>query len=65
MLGRTVRLAGLRRMKAVALSFLIGATVIFLVWLWFSNLALMIGAHFNVEHSKVVRPRADAEGIKA
>jgi membrane protein len=24
--------------------------VVFLVWLWFSNLALMIGVHFNVEH---------------
>lgn len=43
----------------------LAGTVIFLVWLWFSNLALMIGAHFNVEHSRVVRPRADAERIDA
>jgi membrane protein len=32
--------------------------VVFLVWLWFSNLALMIGAHFNVEHGRARAARA-------
>ncbi|WP_235032369.1 YihY/virulence factor BrkB family protein [Actinacidiphila yanglinensis] len=36
----------------------LAGTVIFLVWLWFSNLALMIGAHFNVEHARAVAERA-------
>jgi len=39
----------------------LAGTVIFLVWLWVSNLALMIGAHFNVEHSRARRPDADAD----
>ncbi|WP_405578472.1 YihY/virulence factor BrkB family protein [Streptomyces sp. NBC_01190] len=30
----------------------LAGTVVFLVWLWFSNLALLIGAHFNVEHTR-------------
>ncbi|BBB02145.1 putative membrane protein [Actinacidiphila reveromycinica] len=38
----------------------LASTVIFLVWLWFSNLALMIGAHFNVEHARAVAERAAA-----
>ena len=38
----------------------LAGTVVFLVWLWFSNLALMIGVHFNVEHRAAVRKRARA-----
>jgi membrane protein len=34
----------------------LAGTVVFLVWLWFSNLSLMIGAHFNAERSRAVRP---------
>jgi membrane protein len=37
----------------------LAGTVIFLVWLWFSNLALMVGAHFNVEHARAVTARRD------
>jgi membrane protein len=38
----------------------LAGTVVFLVWLWFSNLALMVGAHFNVEHSRArARPGPD------
>ncbi|WP_329129688.1 YihY/virulence factor BrkB family protein [Streptomyces sp. NBC_01476] len=48
----------------------LAGTVVFLVWLWFSNLALMVGAHFNVEHSRaraarelpVPAPRTVPEG---
>jgi membrane protein len=36
----------------------LAGTVVFLVWLWFSNLALMVGAHFNVEHAKAATARA-------
>lgn len=39
----------------------LAGTVVFLVWLWFSNLALIIGAHFNVEHTRAVQARAAAE----
>lgn len=35
----------------------LGGTVAFLVWLWLSNLALMIGAHFNAEHARAVTRR--------
>jgi membrane protein len=38
----------------------LAGTVVFLVWLWFSNLALMVGAHFNVEHARAVRAREEA-----
>ncbi|WP_051951855.1 YihY/virulence factor BrkB family protein [Actinacidiphila yeochonensis] len=30
----------------------LAGTAVFLVWLWFSNLSLMIGAHFNAEHAR-------------
>ncbi|SCE50225.1 membrane protein [Streptomyces sp. DvalAA-14] len=36
----------------------LAGTVVFLVWLWFSNLALMVGAHFNVEHARALTARA-------
>ncbi|WNI14444.1 YihY/virulence factor BrkB family protein [Actinacidiphila sp. ITFR-21] len=36
----------------------LAGTVVFLVWLWFSNLALLVGAHFNVEHSRALAARA-------
>ncbi|MBD0734832.1 YihY/virulence factor BrkB family protein [Streptomyces sp. CBMA29] len=29
----------------------LAGTVVFLVWLWFSNLALLIGAHFNAQRA--------------
>jgi membrane protein len=38
----------------------LAGTVVFLVWLWFSNLALMVGAHFNVEHARARSARAPA-----
>ncbi|MEW1862029.1 YihY/virulence factor BrkB family protein [Streptomyces sp. NPDC088194] len=43
----------------------LAGTVIFLVWLWFSNLALMIGAHFNVEHARARAARAAAAKTSA
>jgi membrane protein len=42
----------------------LAGTVVFLVWLWFSNLALMVGAHFNVEHSRT-RARPGPEDSEA
>jgi membrane protein len=39
----------------------LGGTVAFLVWLWLSNLALMIGAHFNAEHTRAVARRGERE----
>ena len=36
----------------------LAGTVVFLVWLWFSNLSLMIGAHFNVERSRSAPEKA-------
>jgi membrane protein len=38
----------------------VGGAVAFLVWLWLSNLALLIGAHFNVEHTRALARRAAA-----
>lgn len=48
----------------------LGGAVAFLVWLWLSNLALMVGAHFNVEHARSLTRRsrsadADAEAAAA
>lgn len=42
----------------------LAGTVVFLVWLWFSNLALLIGAHFNAERARDARAvdeRAEAD----
>ncbi|MEE4546119.1 YihY/virulence factor BrkB family protein [Streptomyces sp. V4-01] len=36
----------------------LGGAVAFLVWLWLSNLALMVGAHFNVEHARALIRRS-------
>jgi uncharacterized BrkB/YihY/UPF0761 family membrane protein len=30
----------------------LAGTVVFLVWLWFSNLALLVGAHFNAQRAR-------------
>ena len=38
----------------------LGAVVVFLIWLWISNLALLFGAQFNVE---LVRARELEAGI--
>jgi membrane protein len=32
--------------------------VVFLVWLWMSNLALLVGAQFNAELAKLRRGKA-------
>ncbi|MEW2517304.1 YihY/virulence factor BrkB family protein [Actinacidiphila alni] len=37
----------------------LAGTVVFLVWLWFSNLALLIGAHFNAQRAIDVRRAAE------
>jgi membrane protein len=42
----------------------LGGAVAFLVWLWLSHLALMIGAHFNVEHARA-RDRRRAAPVAA
>lgn len=38
----------------------LAGTVVFLVWLWLSHLALMVGVHFNVEHRAAVAARRPA-----
>lgn len=42
----------------------LAGTIVFLVWLWFANLALLIGAHFNAQRSglAVARRRPPAAG---
>jgi membrane protein len=43
----------------------LAGTIVFLVWLWFANLALLIGAHFNAQRSgpAVARPGPAAAGV--
>lgn len=43
----------------------LGGAVAFLVWLWLSNLALMVGAHFNVEHARSLTRRSRSAGADA
>lgn len=43
----------------------LGGAVAFLVWLWLSNLALMVGAHFNVEHARSRTRRSRSAGADA
>jgi membrane protein len=39
----------------------LAGTVVFLVWLWFSNLALLVGAHFNAQRARDGRSPAAPE----
>lgn len=39
----------------------LAGTVVFLVWLWFSNLALLVGAHFNAQRALEGRPAPGAD----
>lgn len=48
----------------------LAGTIVFLVWLWFANLALLIGAHFNAERggpaaARPARAAADDHGDSA
>ena len=38
----------------------LAGTAVFLVWMWFANLSLMIGAHFNAAHARALRARHGA-----
>jgi membrane protein len=42
----------------------LAGTVVFLVWLWFSNLALLVGAHFNAQRAQDGKGAARAESVE-
>ncbi|MFJ5035085.1 YhjD/YihY/BrkB family envelope integrity protein, partial [Streptomyces sp. NPDC088560] len=43
----------------------LAGVVVFLIWLWLSNLALLIGAQFNVELAKPAPHRSTAIAASA